>query len=722
MNHTIEPNGLLCDLLSRPERTLITNPKPRFSWIVNDTRPNAYQVAYRILVASKLELLAREEGDFWDSGVPEPATVWRSEPRSVDVEYGGKPLHSNSTYHWKVRTWHGVHDESPWSEPQTFHTGELSSTHQTPSVPLAVTTEMPVRFVRLSGDRVFVDFGRAVFGTVELTIEADRESTVEIHLGEVAAGASQIDRAPGGSRRYRMIRVETRAGRDTYRVEIPADPRNTGPIAILMPADLFEVYPFRYCEIVGAPKVFARADIRRLTVHHPFDDAAASFTSSSRVLNDVWEFCRYSMKATSFCGMYVDGDRERIPYEADAYINQLGHYACDRDFTMARRTHEHLITTPTWPTEWHLYSVLVAYNDLMYSGNTTSAVAFYDDLVAKTFSALARVDGLITTDNLTDEIRAAVHFTGKSGVQFPSGIRDIVDWPQVERDGYDMRPVNSVVNALHYRALRAMHEIALAVGNDDDAASFAQRAARVRDAFRTQLLDPDTGLVLDGVGSSHSALHANMFALASGLVPDEYRERVVEFIVSKGTACSVYASQMLLEALYAAGAGDAALALLTATGERSWAHMVYDVGTTIALEAWDDRFKPNQDWNHAWGAAPAAMIARGLMGITPLAPGFEKIRIVPQPGALAWADITVPTIRGPVRVAFNNDGASREGERGFHVELELPGNTTTVVGVPRGPGRSAALIVDGRRVFAREERGTLYVDGIGSGRHSITRC
>jgi len=26
-------------------------------------------------------------------------------------------------------------------------------------------------------------------------------------------------------------------------------------------------------------------------------------------------------------------------------------------------------------------------------------------------------------------------------------------------------------------------------------------------------------------------------------------------------------------------------------------------GSTIAMEAWDMKYKPNSDWNHAWGAA-----------------------------------------------------------------------------------------------------------------------
>ncbi|NDD49049.1 MAG: hypothetical protein EBZ28_04215, partial [Alphaproteobacteria bacterium] len=53
-------------------------------------------------------------------------------------------------------------------------------------------------------------------------------------------------------------------------------------------------------------------------LNYTFDESASSFDSSDEVLNQIWDFCKYSMKATSFCGYYVDGDRERIPYEADA--------------------------------------------------------------------------------------------------------------------------------------------------------------------------------------------------------------------------------------------------------------------------------------------------------------------------------------------------------------------------------------------------------------------
>jgi len=173
---------------------------------------------------------------------------------------------------------------------------------------------------------------------------------------------------------------------------------------------------------------------------------------------------------------------------------------------------------------------------------------------------------------------------------------------------------------------------------------------------------------------------------------------------------------MLLEALYSAGDDFYALSLLTSVGERSWAHMIYDVGTTIALEAWDNRVKPNQDWNHAWGAAPANVIPFGLMGITPLEPGFSKVSIDPKPGDLMWAEVTTPTIRGTISVQFINHPTGR-----FVLECDLPANMAARIGVPALHTEDDVLTIDGKPVFAERKNGHLYVDGIGSGKHTVMR-
>ncbi len=112
-------------------------------------------------------------------------------------------------------------------------------------------------------------------------------------------------------------------------------------------------------------------------------------------------------------------------------------------------------------------------------------------------------------------------------------------------------------------------------------------------------------------------------------------------------ACSVYGSQYLMDGLYNAGEPDYALKLLTATDDRSWWNMI-KVGSTITLEAWDMKYKPNSDWNHAWGAVPANAIPRGLWGIQPKTPGFNTARIRPQLANLSSSSIKVPTVLGEI--------------------------------------------------------------------------
>jgi hypothetical protein len=124
-------------------------------------------------------------------------------------------------------------------------------------------------------------------------------------------------------------------------------------------------------------------------------------------------------------------------------------------------------------------------------------------------------------------------------------------------------------------------------------------------------------------------------------------------------ACSVYGAQFLLEGLYKAGEPDYAMSLMTATHDRSWWNMIRS-GSTITMEAWDMKYKPNSDWNHAWGAAPANIIPGYMWGIRPVKPGYSKAVIKPQLSTLTYSHISVPTIRGNIVAEFKNSGKSKE--------------------------------------------------------------
>lgn len=109
-------NALLCNGIQNPLG--VDSPRPRFSWL------GGVQSAYRLIVATSADLLARERGDAWDSGVV------RSD-RTQCIAYEGVGLASAMKYHWKVKTWDSEGGEGPWSEAATFETGLLHASDWT---------------------------------------------------------------------------------------------------------------------------------------------------------------------------------------------------------------------------------------------------------------------------------------------------------------------------------------------------------------------------------------------------------------------------------------------------------------------------------------------------------------------------------------------------------------------------------------------------------------
>jgi hypothetical protein len=201
-------------------------------------------------------------------------------------------------------------------------------------------------------------------------------------------------------------------------------------------------------------------------------------------------------------------------------------------------------------------------------------------------------------------------------------------------------------------------------------------------------------LYRDGIGTDHTSLHANLFPLAFGLVPEDKRAHVAEWLAQQRMRCSVYAAQYLLEGLFENGQANTALEEMIAPGDRSWKHMV-DSGTTITWEAWDQRYKPNQDWNHVWGAAPANLLSRFVLGVQVSRPGWSEAEIQPHPGNLEFASGIMPTPRGTVRVSWKI--APR-----FTLSAVLPAGMQAKVRLPATEG-SHGVWIDGHMAMAHRE-------------------
>ena len=689
------PTGLTVELLRVPDQAVITDSVPEFGWIFPED--GISQLACRILVATDPELLQINRADMWDSDKLET-------DNSINISYAGAKLQPGRSYFWKVKVWGANNSESSFSAVQKFNTGYFerdtarfagySDFVQLPDGNWVAENRQMATFSNIdpkssektSDSTWFFDFGKAAFATLGFeATSANDDDNVTIYLGERKTG-STVHKNPGKTNiGFYKAKIDVQKGRHYYRVEIPRHEAHY-PHSQKLPPFYPEVLPFRYVEIIGNSSIEINK-INQEALFYYFDDQASSFVSPNEDLNKVWELCKYTLKATPFLGVYCDGNRERMPYEADAYIQQLGHYSVDREYSAAAYTIAFLLSHASWPTEWQMHAVMMAREHYMYTGDTELLAEFYEILKTKTLLALSDENGLISTrtGKVTPKYLQSLHFNG-------GNFGDIVDWPpgtpegqqqsgpfgntvEGERDGYVFTDYNTVVNAFHFYSLKCMEEIAGALNKTEDEQFFQNRKEKVRSAILENMFDEERGIFTDGIGTQHASLHANMFPLAFNLVPEKLIPSVAAFIKTRGMACSVYGAQYLLEALYNAGEAEYALKMMTKDDKRSWMNMLR-VGSTMTTEAWDEYFKPNLTWNHAWGSAPANIIPRRLMGIQPLEAGWETFVVNPQPNGLENIEVKIPCVRGEIECKL------KATENQWQMELSVPGNSEALVLLP----------------------------------------
>jgi alpha-L-rhamnosidase len=93
---------------------------PRLSWQLASASRGVLQASYRVLVASRREMLRDGQADVWDSKEVASAESWAS--------LRGAPLTSRTRYYWTVRAQTRSGIASDWALPASFETALLDST------------------------------------------------------------------------------------------------------------------------------------------------------------------------------------------------------------------------------------------------------------------------------------------------------------------------------------------------------------------------------------------------------------------------------------------------------------------------------------------------------------------------------------------------------------------------------------------------------------------
>ena len=464
-----------------------------------------------------------------------------------------------------------------------------------PTANLDIYTVYAVNRRVLPDGAVFLDFGREIIGTLNITAKGKSGDRVRILCGEETDGSEY------------GVRYNMRCN-CLYEQFWTLD---DGECAFRE----YDYKGFRYAAII--PCDGAKVEIGSVTVtarNYPMPDGACVLTTDNEILKAVWELCKNGVR----CGsqeVYVDcPTREKGQYAGDMTVTSSSQTYLSGDIRLFKKALDNqlqsafickgiMATTPgSYMQEIADYSLQLPILAIRYyelTGDKEYLKKCYDACVGMLdyFKKYARPDGLLD------------HVVGKW---------NLVDWPENLRDKYDFplkKPIgkgcHNVINAFYVGAVLQTEQIARVLGVD-----YTPEGEKLAKAFNAAFYNAEKGLYTDSEYTAHSALHSNVLPLFYGFAPKESEQTICDLIMDKGFVCGVYFSYFTMKALCRAGREMDAYSLIVSEGTQSWYNMVRE-GGTACFEAWGKDQKWNTSLCHPWASAPIPLLIEDILPLHP---------------------------------------------------------------------------------------------------------
>lgn len=567
--------------------------------------------------------------------------------------------------------------------------------------------EVQAKKIETHGNTVVYDFGKASFGYLRIDLKKASPSDLSVTLLEF----QETHENHYNKLSFGYYKTHLSNARDKISI---SSPQRHLPLISQLPSGVSGITPFRYAEIkssVASEEML----VWQVIAQAPFSPDSTTFNSNNQALNEVWDLCRHTVFATTFCGIYVDGERERLPYEADAHLAQLSHMSIDPNPAIPRATLQHLLEHPSWPLEWSFHLISMAYEDHQLFHDKQYIRTIYPELKKRLFLERVCKNGLLSYTDLQ----------GRPNITLNKQLLEpIIDWPRTERaylqtqkivfpkkisliseiaarsvrkkildlQGFELLshfqkikienlisqkrqiPADNIIIQCYYaNALKELSILAKAIDENTDAELFSALENKCRNTINTNYYDSSIGLYRDTPNSKTHSFHSNLFALFFNIAKLEQRKTIVEKIEQESHRASVFTAHFLLETLFANNRAEQAIQYITQTTDRSWLNMIHRHNATMTGEAWNPTVKPNMDWSHAWGSSPAYHIINNIVGIKSSDSTENGLLIAPSPGLLREFSAEVKTPLGIVKVQFEKTNGVEK------YAIKLPSSSSTAI-------------------------------------------
>ncbi len=428
---------------------------------------------------------------------------------------------------------------------------------------------------------------------------------------------------------------------------------------------------------------------------------SGSFTCSDELLNQIWEIGRWTLQICAHDTwmdtpwreqtQYIAGDsRYNMRYSAYAFapnIKLLHDYNILSGAYSQRHSKEGAIrsryptgyhlgpTTSTYIPDYQLEWILMLHEYYMYYMDAGLVEQVYPNLI----KLLEYFESYLSSER------------GLIG-KVPGWV--VLDHP----DTYpmDVDGENTAVNSLYYGALNSAAWIARNIMKDNiQADEWEQRAKSVKTSIQKYLWSEKENAFKDGYQSTRVTQQTQVYALKYGLVPENKKKQVVEFIKSQGRSCEQSFSYWLLNTMFSESEGEWALEYIRTNWKGQMDRDDFN-------GAWHEMWETWGTTSHSWCSGPTALLPEKVLGIEPLLPGWEKFMIKPNLLDLEWANAIVPSIAGDISVKVKR--IMKAGiTSGLQIETVIPENTTSMIYIPSQNSKDFKIYVHEKIIWNNSE-------------------
>jgi alpha-L-rhamnosidase len=459
---------------------------------------------------------------------------------------------------------------------------------------------------------------------------------------------------------------------------------------------------FRYLQIDDPGESIGHDQVALMARHAAMPDlAAATFTSSDPVLDQVWDLCARSALYTSQ-EQFVDTptrEKGQFLWDASNESQVVMRTRGEQNLSWQALRDEARAQARYWPATGQLNEIYP--NDDGPSDYPTFT-AIYPEWVwryyVSTGDRATPVGLLPVLTRLADYLAAAVD----PGTGLVSGLVLSTNGDNQYHYDYDTS-ADTTLNVLAVNAFHRIGQVADLAGDTTTAAAQAQRAASVAAAVNARLVGAGghyvDGLRADGTPSPHASQLANLAALAYSVVPADKAAAVAAYVSSLDISVEPDHGMELLRALHAGGRDADVVRILTDSSFPGWA-AILKAGGTFTWETWTPSDLVGDSMSHGWGSSALVAMQEILLGATPAAPPAggppTQIAVTPPTSGLQHATGSFPSPAGPYTVAWRRVGSGRSG--GWDLSVTVPSNAGAHCTFP---GAAPADVTEGGRLVTR---------------------